>query len=91
MAVRLTVRYTASMAKETLTVRVEPGIRKALDGIAVALDRDRTYVVGQALEEFISVHQWQLDHIRQGLREANAGEFASAAEVKRVTERLRRR
>jgi len=35
-------------------------------------------------------HRWQLDHIRQGLGEAEAGKFASAAEVKRVITHLRR-
>ena len=79
------------MAREIMTVRVEPRTRKALDGIASALDRDRTYVVNQALQTYIDVHQWQIDHIRQGLREANAGKFVSKAEVSRVIGRLRRK
>jgi predicted transcriptional regulator len=74
-----------------MTVRVEPSTRKELDGIAAALDRDRSYVVNEALKAYIGVHQWQSNHIRQGLREANAGKFASEAEVKRVTSRLRRK
>jgi len=32
----------------------------------------------------------QINHIRQGLREADAGKFASSAEVKRVLRALRR-
>ena len=79
------------MAREIMTVRVEPRTRKALDGIASALDRDRTYVVNEALQAYIDVHQWQIDHIRQGLREANAGKFASKAEASRVLGRLRRK
>jgi RHH-type rel operon transcriptional repressor/antitoxin RelB len=79
------------MARERITIRIQPEIRKALDGIAVALDRDRTYVVNQALEAYIDVHEWQIDHIRQGLREANAGKFASEAEVNRTIARLRKK
>ena len=56
-----------------MTVRIQPEVGKALDGIAASLERDRTYVVSQALEAYIDTHQWQIDHIRQGLREANAG------------------
>jgi predicted transcriptional regulator len=74
-----------------MTVRIEPDMRKELDGIAASLDRDRSYVVNEALKAYIDVHQWQIDHIRHGLREANAGKFASAAEVKQVVDRLRRR
>jgi RHH-type rel operon transcriptional repressor/antitoxin RelB len=77
------------MARETMTVRIEPQIRKALDGIAASLDRDRTYVVNQALEAYIDIHQWQIGHIRQGLREAKAGKFATEAEVNRTIARLR--
>ncbi len=79
------------MAKETMTVRIEPGTRKVLDKIADALERDRTYVVNEALKSYIDVHQWQIDHIRQGIRDADAGRFATAADVKRVMSRLRRK
>jgi len=35
------------------------------------------------------VRKWQIDHIRQGLREAKAGKFVPKAEVRRVIARLR--
>jgi predicted transcriptional regulator len=79
------------MPREIMTVRVDPRTRQALDGIATALDRDRTYVVNQALESYIGVHQWHIDHIQQGLREAKAGKFASEAQVKRMIARLRKK
>jgi predicted transcriptional regulator len=79
------------MAREIMTVRVEPRTRKALDGIASALDRDRSYVVNEALQSYIDVQKWQIDHIQQGLREATAGRFVPKAEVSRVIRRLRRK
>lgn len=74
-----------------MTVRIEPRTREALDKIAEALDRDRTYVVKEALESYIDVHRWQIEHIRQGLREADAGRFAPETEVRRVINRLLRK
>ena len=74
-----------------MTVRVEPGLREKLDRIAEALDRDRTYVVNQALEAYVDVHQWHLDHIKQGLREADAGQFVPEAAIKRRIARLLRK
>jgi predicted transcriptional regulator len=79
------------MARETITIRVQPEIREALDGIAASLDCDRTQVVNQALEAYIDVHQQQTYHIRHGLREANAGKFATEAEVNRTIARLRKK
>jgi addiction module HigA family antidote len=35
--------------------------------------------------------EWQVDHIRQGLRESQSGKFASQRNVRKVTDRLRRK
>jgi predicted transcriptional regulator len=79
------------MAKDTMTVRIDDETREALEAIATSLDRDRSYVVNQALNAYVETHRWQVEHIRQGLREANAGKFVSEAEVKKVMDRLRHR
>ena len=79
------------MSKEALTVRIEPETREALDAIAAALDRDRSHVINEALAAYVETPQWQVRHIRQGLREARAGKFVSDKEVKRVIARLRRK
>ena len=72
-----------------MTVRIEPETRKALDALADVLDRDRSYVITEALHAYLEMHRWQLQHIRQGLREADAGEFVRESDVKRTIARLR--
>lgn len=47
--------------------------------------------MNQALTAYIEVQGWQMEHIRQGLREAETGKFVSARAVKLVVGRLRRR
>jgi len=79
------------MAKETMTIRIEPEVRSSLDALAAAADRDRTWIVNQALTAYIETQSWQIEHIRQGLREADAGKFASARAVNQVLDRLRRK
>lgn len=79
------------MPKEALTVRIEPETRKALDAIAEALDRDRSHVVNDALAAYVETHRWQAEHIRQGLREADAGKFVADKNVQKVLTRLRRK
>ncbi len=74
-----------------MTVRLEPETRDALDAIAATLDRDRSYVVNQALAAYVETHRWQVEHIQKGLREANAGKFVSQANVNKVIARLRRK
>jgi predicted transcriptional regulator len=79
------------MAREVMTVRIDPETKKALGAIAATLDRDRSYVVNDALAAYVETHQWQIEHIRRGLREANAGEFVPERAMKRAIERLRRK
>ncbi len=79
------------MLKQTLTVRIDSETREGLDAIAATLDRDRSYVVKEALNAYLETHHWQIEHIRKGLRQAQAGKFAKPAEVQRVIDRLRRK
>ena len=79
------------VAKETLNVRIDAQTRDALDAVAASLDRDRSYVVNEAIAAYLDVHQWQVQHIRQGLAEADAGQFVSSGEVNSALHRLRHR
>lgn len=79
------------MPRETVTVRLEPKTRETLDDIATMLDRDRSHVINEALAAYIDVHRWQVEHIKQGLREAESEKFASDKDVQRTIRKLRGR
>ena len=79
------------MARATLTFRIDEETRQTLDDIAALLDRDRSHVIHEALANYIEIHRWEIDHIREGLRQAEAGEFASESTVRRTLARLRRK
>ncbi len=71
----------ASMARDAITVRMDAEKRAALDALARATDRDRSYLINEAVDAYLAVHRWQIAHIEEGLRQADAGEFASDEEV----------
>ena len=77
------------MPKETVTFRIEADTRAALDRLASALDRDRSYLINEAVEAYLEVHAWQIAHIDDGLRQADAGQFADAGEVASFWKRFR--
>jgi predicted transcriptional regulator len=77
------------MPKRTMTVRIEPKMRQALDEIAQALDRDRSHVVNEALAAYVGTYRWQVEHIQQGLSEAESGKFVSPSDLKKAACRLR--
>lgn len=67
----------------TMTVRVEDKAKAALDKLAAVTGRSRSYLAGEAIRQYIDLNQWQVGEIQQALAEADRGEFASDAEVKR--------
>jgi len=78
------------MAQETISVRIASEKKVALDAIAARTRRDLGVVIEEALTAYLELHAWQVAHIEEGLRQANAGEFASEAEVAEAFARWRR-
>ena len=66
---------------ETITFSLDAEKRKAIDEIASLLERDRSDILNDAIDAYLQVQQWQLEHIKEGLRQADAGEFATEEEV----------
>ena len=60
-----------------------------MDEIAEVLERDRSAVINEALDAYLELHHWQIEHIRRGLAEAEAGVEGVAQE--KVFDRLRAR
>lgn len=69
---------------KVMTLRLEPELRKRLDGLAKAQRRSRSFVAAEAIREYVEINEWQIEEIRRGLAEAERGEFASEEEVRRV-------
>jgi Predicted transcriptional regulator len=78
------------MSKDTITFRLDPEKREALDEIAAGLDRDRTYVLNEAVALYLELHRWQIAHILESIQQAEAEEFATDEEVEEAFARWRR-
>jgi predicted transcriptional regulator len=76
------------MSKENITFRLENEKRVILDTIAAGLDRDRTYVLNEAVDLYLEVYQWQIAEIEAGVAEADAEDFATDEEVQSVFAKL---
>lgn len=76
------------MKQTNVSFRTEVSKVKALDALASVMDRDRSYILNEAISAYLELYQWQIKHIKEGLKQAEAGEFATEEEVKKA---LRRR
>lgn len=79
------------MEKQTVSFRIDATKLEALDSLAEILDRDRTYLLNEAVHNYLDVQQWQMEHIQEGIRQADAGETVSHAEIKKMAAKWRQK
>jgi RHH-type transcriptional regulator, rel operon repressor / antitoxin RelB len=76
--------------KQTISFRIDSDQVDALDALAGVLDRDRSYLLKEAVRSYLDVQKWHLQQIQAGIRDAQAGKTRSHAEVRQLVSRWRR-
>lgn len=75
-----------------LSFRTEQTTRDELDRIAESLNRNRNWVINEAILAYLDLYRWQLEHIEQGLRDIEEGHTYSTAQVRaRLAKKARSR
>lgn len=72
------------MATEAFSVRTDSSTVRKLDELAKQQDRSRNYIVNEAINQFLELHAWQEERIREGIEAADQGRFVERAEMERV-------
>jgi RHH-type transcriptional regulator, rel operon repressor / antitoxin RelB len=70
------------MDTATITARLDLQTKEKLENLAKATRRSRSFLVAEAVRAYVEDQAWQLKAIQEGLRQADAGEFAGEDEVK---------
>jgi predicted transcriptional regulator len=78
------------MEKVSVSFRTDAKKVKQLDILARRQRRDRTQLIDEAIESYLEIQRWQMEEIKAGIREADAGKFASDEEVRAVFDRFKR-
>jgi predicted transcriptional regulator len=78
------------MEKSNVTVRIETDKIALLDQLAKSEDRDRSYLIKVAIDQYLAYHQWRIEEIKKAIAEADAGDFASDEEVEQMFDKLTR-
>ena len=66
----------------TITARLDSDTQARLEKLAAATSRSRSWLVAEAVRQYVAEQSWQVEAIEEGVREADAGNFASDDEVK---------
>jgi RHH-type transcriptional regulator, rel operon repressor / antitoxin RelB len=76
---------------EVMTIRVDQKTKRRLEKLADATERTKSFLAAEALRSYLDLNEWQIQEIRAGVREADAGDFASETEVEAVLTKWRSR
>jgi predicted transcriptional regulator len=64
-----------------VSVRLDPDLNDRVTAIATALDRPKSWVIEQAVQDFVAVQEWQLAAIDEGVKAADAGRVVAHEDV----------
>lgn len=67
--------------RDTFSVRLDPEKRKQLDSLAARMDRPRSYLVGQAIDQYLDYHAWKLQRVAEGAAAADRGELVDHGDL----------
>ena len=59
--------------KKTVSFRLEANTVERLDELAKSQARDRTFLLNEAVNAYIETQRWQIEHIQEGIRQADLG------------------
>lgn len=69
---------------DVISLRVPHKLKVKLDQLAKKTKRNKSELLLHWLEDGIELEEWQLQEVEAGIKEADAGVFATADEVQQV-------
>ena len=75
----------------TVTLRLEDEVKNKLEKLAESTHRSRSFLAAEAIKAYVDSNEWQISEIQQAIKEADAGDFASDAQVKAVFSKWKRK
>ena len=66
------------------TIRLDEKTLADLDRLAEKTDRTRSWLVSRAVEDYVALNEWQIARIKEGIADADRGDFASDEEMERI-------
>lgn len=68
-------------AEKTISFRAEAETIATLDSLAATQDRPRSYLINEAITNYIELHTYQDALVRKGLEQMTQGHIVSHSEV----------
>jgi len=66
-----------------ISVRVPTEVALRLEKLSQSVDRSKSYLAAEAIEEYLDLHEWQVQAIQSGLHEVEKGDVVDFVDVKK--------
>lgn len=73
------------------TIRLDDETLAKLDALAADTERSRNWLAAKAIENYIELNSWQIARIREGIAQADRGEFATEEELDAIEAEIQAR
>ena len=77
-------RDITDMTAKTINVRLPEALYNQIEALSKATARTKSFLTIDALTHYVQSESWQIHDIHEGIKEADAGEFATEKQVKAV-------
>jgi predicted transcriptional regulator len=73
------------------TIRLDDEMLAKLDALAADTDRSRSWIAAKAIESYVELNAWQIAKIKEGIAQADRGQFATEEELDAIETELQAR
>jgi RHH-type rel operon transcriptional repressor/antitoxin RelB len=78
----LSTHSVLNMSSTTISVRLDPVIKKRLEKLAKSTGRSRSFLAAEAINEYLDLNEWQVAGIQKAVASLDRGEGISHERVK---------
>ena len=77
-------------AQKTISFRIPARTVASLDALASEMDRDRSYLLNEAVGNYLELNRYQVELVEKGIAAAKRGEFVEHDAVRKMIGKMRR-
>lgn len=69
------------MSSKLTSVRLDEPLKEQLQSIATATKRSTSFLIAEAVREYVATQEWQLQEIEAGIAEAQMGQLIDHEQI----------
>ncbi len=64
-------------SRDQLSLRIASSTKKRIEALAQATRRSKSFVIEDAINQYLELNEWQIESIKKGLEDVKAGKVIS--------------